>query len=130
MKPRFKEPGTKRLKLTYDELLSKFAFNFNLRRYIAEHRRIIALQAESEQQLRRRGSGVTTQPKSDNLDTPITPISQPGHANQPKHVHTNQPKLANLDTPINPNLALSGGSWRTPREPWSWPVPPRSCESS
>jgi len=28
-----KAPGTKRLKLKYDEMLSSFAFNFNLRRY-------------------------------------------------------------------------------------------------
>ena len=34
-------------------MLSNYAFNFYLRRYIAEHRRIIALQAESEQALRR-----------------------------------------------------------------------------
>ena len=27
-------PGTKRLRLQYDEPLSNFAFNFNLRRYI------------------------------------------------------------------------------------------------
>jgi hypothetical protein len=29
-----KPPGSKRLKLDYDELLSNFGFNFNLRRYI------------------------------------------------------------------------------------------------
>ena len=29
-----KAPGTKRLKLDFDELLSTFAFNFNLRRFI------------------------------------------------------------------------------------------------
>ena len=34
MKPTLKVPGTKRLNLKYDELLSSFAFNFNLRRYI------------------------------------------------------------------------------------------------
>jgi hypothetical protein len=34
MKPALKAPGTKPLKLKYDELLSSFAFNFNLRRYI------------------------------------------------------------------------------------------------
>ena len=28
-----KAPGTKRLKLNYDELLSSFAFKFNVRRY-------------------------------------------------------------------------------------------------
>jgi len=28
-----KAPGTKRLKLEYDELLPSYAFNFNLRRY-------------------------------------------------------------------------------------------------
>ena len=33
VKPTSKAPGTKRLKLEYDELLSSFAFNFNLRRY-------------------------------------------------------------------------------------------------
>jgi hypothetical protein len=34
MDPVFKAPGTKRLKLKYNELLSKFAFKFNLRRYL------------------------------------------------------------------------------------------------
>jgi hypothetical protein len=34
MKPKLKPPGTKRLKLNYDEPLSTFAFKFNLRRYI------------------------------------------------------------------------------------------------
>jgi hypothetical protein len=33
IKPMLKAPGTKRLKLEYDKLLSSFAFNFNLRRY-------------------------------------------------------------------------------------------------
>ena len=33
IKPTLKAPGTKRLKLKYDEPLSKFAFKFNLRRY-------------------------------------------------------------------------------------------------
>ena len=33
MKPMSKAPGTERLKLKYDKLLSSFAFNFNLRRY-------------------------------------------------------------------------------------------------
>jgi hypothetical protein len=33
IKPTLKAPETKRLKLKYDELLSPFAFNFNLRRY-------------------------------------------------------------------------------------------------
>ena len=32
-KPKLKPPGTKRLKLKYDELPSNFAFKFNLRRY-------------------------------------------------------------------------------------------------
>ena len=34
MKPTLKAPGIKRLKLKCDTLLSNFAFNFNLRRYI------------------------------------------------------------------------------------------------
>jgi hypothetical protein len=33
MKLTLKLPGTKRLKLEFDELLSSFAFKFNLRRY-------------------------------------------------------------------------------------------------
>jgi len=33
MKPTLKAPGTKRLKLRYDQLLSSVAFEFNLRRY-------------------------------------------------------------------------------------------------
>ena len=31
--PTLNAPGTQRLKLQYDEVLSSFAFNFNLRRY-------------------------------------------------------------------------------------------------
>ena len=34
MKPKLKPPGTKRLKLEYDGLLSNFGFKFSLRRYI------------------------------------------------------------------------------------------------
>ena len=33
MKPKLKPPGTERLKLRYDSLLSNSAFKFNLRRY-------------------------------------------------------------------------------------------------
>jgi hypothetical protein len=33
VKPKLKPPGTKRLTLEYDGLVSKFAFVFNLRRY-------------------------------------------------------------------------------------------------
>jgi hypothetical protein len=36
MKPMLKAPGTKRLKLKYDQPLSSFAFNFNFRRYTME----------------------------------------------------------------------------------------------
>ena len=38
IKPTMKAPGTKRLKLKYDEPLSGFGFNFNLRRYIPRAR--------------------------------------------------------------------------------------------
>ena len=34
IKPQLKAPGTKRLKLKHDKLLSRFAFKFNLHRYI------------------------------------------------------------------------------------------------
>ena len=34
MNPKLKAPGTKRLKLFFVNLLSSFAFDFNLRRYI------------------------------------------------------------------------------------------------
>jgi len=35
-KPMLKAPGTKRLKLTYDEMLSSLDFEFKLRRYSKE----------------------------------------------------------------------------------------------
>jgi len=34
VKPTLKAPGTKRLKLKYDELLSNFVLKFSLRRYM------------------------------------------------------------------------------------------------
>ena len=46
VKPKLKPPGTKRLKLKYDEPLSKFAFKFNLRRYIKASIAIPDLQKE------------------------------------------------------------------------------------
>jgi len=45
-----KAPGTKRLKLKYDEVLSRFAFKFNLRRYIKASEAAF-------RQVRRRGAG-------------------------------------------------------------------------
>jgi beta-galactosidase/beta-glucuronidase len=38
MKPTLKAPGSKRLKLDHEKLLSNFAFNVNLRRYVAMKR--------------------------------------------------------------------------------------------
>ena len=43
IKPMLKAPGTKRLKLKYDEPLSNAAFNVNLRRYIEAPARGIAV---------------------------------------------------------------------------------------
>jgi hypothetical protein len=48
IKPMFKPPGTKLLKLKYDEPLSSFAFNFNLRRYNAGIRERLLLQMEMQ----------------------------------------------------------------------------------
>ena len=42
MKSRLKAPGPKRLKLRYDNLLSSFAFKFNLRRYTWGYRALTA----------------------------------------------------------------------------------------
>jgi len=44
MKPTLKAPGTKRLKLEHDKLLSNFAFNFNLRRYTKVKRAQLVLE--------------------------------------------------------------------------------------
>jgi len=38
MKPMLKAPGSKRLKLTFDEQLSSFAFKLNLHRYTMARR--------------------------------------------------------------------------------------------
>ena len=40
IKPTLKAPGTKRLKLKHDELLSNFAFKFTLRRFTVECGRV------------------------------------------------------------------------------------------
>jgi len=45
LKPTLKEPGSKRLKLKCDELLSSFAFNFNLRRYNLVVAHVVLLRA-------------------------------------------------------------------------------------
>ena len=39
MQPMLKAPEIKRLKLEYDKLLSSFAFNFNLRRFMEDKNR-------------------------------------------------------------------------------------------
>jgi hypothetical protein len=36
-----KPPGTQRLKLKHDEVPSNFAFNFNLRRYTEDKRKLV-----------------------------------------------------------------------------------------
>ena len=42
MKPTLKAPGSKRLlTLKYDELLSNFGFNFNLRRYTKDYQLVL-----------------------------------------------------------------------------------------
>ena len=51
IKPTLKPPGNKRLKLEYDELLSSFAFSFNLRRYT------MAAAAAEHQAAKERNSG-------------------------------------------------------------------------
>jgi len=45
IKPTLKVPGTKRLKVQYDELLSSFPFKFNLRRYIEVREELAAAAA-------------------------------------------------------------------------------------
>ena len=52
IKHNFKAPGTDLLTLEYDELLSIFAFRFNLRRYIAEDH-VDTSAGEMMQQLKR-----------------------------------------------------------------------------
>ena len=48
IKPKLKPPGTKRLKLGYEELISNFAFKFNLRHYTMGFNRVhITQQVES-----------------------------------------------------------------------------------
>jgi aspartyl-tRNA synthetase len=41
IKPMLKAPGSERLKLKCDDMLSNFAFNFNLRRFISGIRRFL-----------------------------------------------------------------------------------------
>ena len=53
MKPTLKAPGTKRLTLKYDKLLSSFGFNFNLRRYIAACKWHVKQERERERERER-----------------------------------------------------------------------------
>jgi hypothetical protein len=53
MKPKLKLPGTQRLKLKCDILLSNFAFKFNLRRYIEAREKAAHLQWQLEQESRK-----------------------------------------------------------------------------
>jgi hypothetical protein len=53
MKPTLKAPRAKRLKLKYDEPLSDFAFNFNLRCYTTAEARGVADQVRAELKVRR-----------------------------------------------------------------------------
>jgi len=48
IKPRLKAPGTKRLKLKYDNLLSRFAFKCNLRRYHSVAQLELLLKAQQD----------------------------------------------------------------------------------
>jgi hypothetical protein len=50
MKPTLKPSAIKRLKLYYIELLSSFAFNFNLRRYSKEKKRVEKERKEKERE--------------------------------------------------------------------------------
>jgi hypothetical protein len=43
IKPTLKAPGYERLKLEHDNLLSRFAFNFNLRRYTTVYGALLAV---------------------------------------------------------------------------------------
>jgi len=47
IKPKLKAPGTKRLKLEYDYLLSSFAFKINLRRYTVAAAHVAAFMASA-----------------------------------------------------------------------------------
>jgi hypothetical protein len=57
MKPTLTAPGSKRLRLKYDQLLSNFAFKFNLRRYnVAEQVKPVSkADAEKEKAMAKAG---------------------------------------------------------------------------
>ena len=50
IKPTLKAPRTERLKLKYDDPLSKFAFKFNLRRYIVGEMALMRVRAPQQGQ--------------------------------------------------------------------------------
>ena len=59
IKPTLKPPGTQRLKLKYDEVLSNFAFKFNLRRYNEERAEACTREADEKRQLKVRWRRLT-----------------------------------------------------------------------
>jgi len=79
MKPVLKAPGTKRLELKCDELLSSFAFNFNLRRYnvvsASRDRTIITWDLIRERRIsshQQHGKAVQVEPMKSTLKAPGT----------------------------------------------------------
>jgi hypothetical protein len=79
MKPTLKAPGTKRLKLRYDHLLSIFAFNFNVRRYTTACREDAAAANAERAQVRAASAAVAsraaaaTEALADGRITLVTP---------------------------------------------------------
>jgi hypothetical protein len=69
IKPTLKAPGTERLKLECDELLSKCAFNFNLRRYNQGTARLASCGDD----------GVTARPRTPKGLTPVHFSAQRKH---------------------------------------------------
>ena len=57
IQPKLKPPGSKRLKLKCDALLSTFAFKFNLRRYIKAIRKAARKQARAQMSAAGAGGG-------------------------------------------------------------------------
>jgi len=72
MKSKLKAPGTERLKLKHDNLLSRFAFNFNLRRYNTAARRRLPRRARRTQ--RTNGRARTTKTRSGRWAPGITSV--------------------------------------------------------
>ena len=122
IQPKLKAPGTKRLKLKYDNLLSSFAFKFSLRRYTQARAEAEVAAAASAEAASRREARLTEQRGEAVHVTPIKPKSKVHKSKRLKLKHDEL--LSNFAFEFNLRR------YNAARHRATWPPLRRSCNRS